>query len=171
MGLSPENPNRRTDMKQVAVVSFFSTLLLVTAGCSRPPEYKYQKVGESAKTQEAEAKKEGTTPSTNVAATEATVSAEPGMPEVSVAEILRGSLSYDNRRVRVSGRIGRLLPHYSMGFIIGASDKSHIEFSYGRTSDSDKDTLERLNPLREVAVTGVWDASRKLLIGEEVNVE
>lgn len=151
-------------------------LFLIAVGCNNAPEYKYQNVSNPAATHEGKVNVVPDVPKeSNVAASTAPQAepaapqvVEPAIPEVSVGELLQNSNSYDNKKIKVTGRKGKLQPYYNMAFIINSSDDSYIEFSYEKMSNPDKGALSRLTTLQRVTISGVWDATKKVLAGEEL---
>lgn len=159
------------------------SLLLISVGCGNAPEYRYQNAADAtSKVAEghggAEAKKEAAATAsgdtgghasavvTNEGEPAAAVSSEPDLPEVTVGEILQNDKSFNNRKIRVVGRIGKIMPHYNMTFILNADNDGYIELSYGQMQGADRFTLTRLKPLQKVAISGVWDASKRVFVGE-----
>lgn len=148
-------------------------VVLLAAGCNNPPQYKYQDANNPAATHESkgsatagEVNPAGSTePQAAPAAPETVV---PAVPELSVGELLQSGKTYDNQKIKVTGRKGKLLPHYKMAYIINISDDSYIPFSYDQMSFDDKGSLTRLNTLQKITVSGVWNASKKVLAGEEI---
>ncbi len=158
------------------------SLLLISVGCGNAPEYRYQSAGDGTSTVAkgqggAEAKKEAAATvsgdigghASAAVTTEgepAVVSSEPDLPEVTVGDILQNDKSFNNRKIRVIGRIGKIMPLYNMAFILNTKNDRYIELSYGQMTEADRFTLTRLNSLQKVAILGVWDASKKVFIGE-----
>lgn len=159
------------------------SLLLISVGCGNAPEYRYQSAGDVTSTAAkgqggAEAKKEAAATAsgdtgghTSAVVTKegepaAAVSSEPELPEVTVGEILQNEKSFNNRKIRVTGRIGRIMPLYNMAFILNTKNDRYIELSYGQMPEPDRFALTRLNPLQKVTILGAWDASKRVFVGE-----
>ena len=168
-----EGMNLRRNEHFVRSLIISIPVVLFAAGCNNPPQYKYQDANSPVATHES--KGSATTGDVNpVASAEpqaAPVAPEavvPTIPELSVGELLQSGKTYDNQKIKVTGKKGKLLPHYKMAYIINSSDESYIPFSYDQMSFDDKGTLSRLNTLQKITVSGVWNASRKVLAGEEI---
>ena len=156
------------------------SLLLISVGCGNAPEYRYQSAGDVTSTVEggAEAKKEAAATASGETGGHASaavtkegesavaVSSEPELPEVTVGEILQNDKPFNNRKIRVTGRIGKIMPLYNMAFILNTKNDRYIELSYGQMPEADRFTLTSLNPLQKVAILGVWDASKRVFVGE-----
>lgn len=165
------------NLKKHVVRSFICSvpLFLIAAGCNNAPQYKYQSasnvaINEGGGSGASGAHKEGSVSVTTETRSAPAVAelAAPTVPEVSVGELLQNSNSYDNKKIKVTGRKGKLLPHYNMAYMINNSDDSYIAFSYEQMSNPEKGTLSRLNTLQGITVSGVWNASKKMLVGEEL---
>lgn len=158
----------KIDKKQYLVPSLagLAFMLIISVGCNSPQEYKYQKTTEAVDVHAVTSEEVKA-----LAAKEAQPEAaktEPAVPNVTVGELLQSGKTHDSRRIVVSGRKGKLLPHYNMAYLINVSDDKYIAFSYDRMPGQDLDTLRRYNSLQKVSVTGVWDSSKNVLIGEGV---
>lgn len=150
----------------ILLVTSFIALILISTGCNNPPEYKYQSAGNVAADFEADAKVVASThPKVEPSAP---LVVEPAIPELSVAQLLQSGKTYDNIKIKVTGRKGKAMPFYNMVFMISSSDDSYIEVSYARLSGPEKGDLTRLNTLKKMTISGVWDASKKVLVADSV---
>lgn len=152
------------------------SILLILGGCNNPPKYKYQNEGEGSAAPEVKEKvssganQEGgaAAPTVNPGepVTPMPVAVETALPEVSITDLLQNSQSYNNRKIRVTGRLGEGLKLYKISFIRTAADDLSVEFSYEQMPEPDQSTLSTLGANRKVTIVGVWDSSKKLLVGE-----
>lgn len=167
------------------LIMLFASGLFVVAGCDKGPAYTYQSVSDvmhvsdvNASPSEASHEKagapakegRGTTAEANTEGAKAE-SSEPSMPVVTVNELLQNDKPFDTKKIKVTGNLGQIMSLTSMSFIINKSDDHYIEFSYGQMSNSDKVALtSQLGTMSPIAIVGVWDASRKILVGESLAI-
>lgn len=165
------------------LIMLFVSGLLVVAGCDKGPAYTYQSVSVmhvsdvNVSPSEVSHEKGSAPASTEGSATSAVAnpdapaiaSSESSLPVVTVNELLQNDKPFDTKKIKVTGNLGQIMSLTSMSFIINKSDDHYIEFSYGQMSDSDKVTLTtQLGSMSAIAVVGVWDSSRKVLVGESL---
>lgn len=165
--------NKKECRYLVLTVSCCIFMLLISIGCNNTQEYKYQK--ESDITAAVNVKGHGgetasANPGVEVGTIETSSPAaqsEPEIPEILVADILQGEKTYNNRKVIVSGRIGKVFTHDKMAFLLNIKNDMYVEFSYEQMPESDRIALTtKMVPLQKVTISGVWDASRKVLVAD-----
>jgi len=153
-----------------------ASMLLISAGCNSTQEYKYQSVADVAaksdvKANAAEAPKANPAGETSAGVSnevqQAAAKSEPADPEVTVADILQSENSFNHRKIKATGRIGKVFTHDKMAFLLNINNDKYIEVSYEGLPESDKSTLAfKLMPLQKVTISGVWDSSRKVLVAD-----
>lgn len=167
-----------------SLIMLFVSGLFVVAGCDKGPAYTYQSVSDAmhvsdvnASPSEASHEKASAPASTEGSATSvvanpdapATESSEPSLPVVTVNELLQNDKLFNSNKIKVTGNLGQIMSLTSMSFIINKSDDHYIEFSYGQMSALDKAILTtQLGTMSPIAIVGVWDSSRKVLVGESL---
>lgn len=152
----------------LTVICSLSTLLIST-GCNSPQEYKYQKESDVTKISnlKGHAGETAAATGTKESAPAAAVKIEPANSEVLVADIIGNMKSFDNRKITVSGRIGKVFTHDKMAFLLNIKNDQYIEFSFEQMPESDRIVLvSKMVPLQKVTISGVWDASRKVLVAD-----
>lgn len=168
--------NRKQSRYLVWMVSCCIFTLLVSVGCDNTQEYKYQKESDIAAAVDVKGHGGGTAsanPGVDTGTIEtssaAPVKSEPAVPQILVADILQGEKTYNNRKVIVSGRIGKVFTHDKMAFLLNIRNDQYIEFSYEQMPESDRSVLiSKMVPLQKVAISGVWDGSRKVLVADSL---
>lgn len=147
------------------------SMLLISVGCNSPQEYKYQKESDVTTTSNVVGHGGGTvaTTATKESTPAVAVKSEPTNSEVLVADILQDMNSFNNRKVSVSGRIGKVFTHDKMAFLLNTKNDLYIEFSFEQMPDSDRIVLtSKMVPLQKVTISGVWDATRKVLVADSL---
>lgn len=162
--------NRKQSRYLVWTVVCSLSMLMISTGCNSPQEYKYQKESDITKTADIVGHG-GTvaTAATKESAPAVAVKSEPTNSEVLVADIIENINSFNNRKITVSGRIGKVFTHDKMAFLLNIKNDQYIEFSFEQMTDLDKTILtSKMIPLQKVTISGVWDASRKVLVADSL---
>lgn len=168
--------NRKQSGYLVWMVGCCIFTLLISIGCNNTQEYKYQKESDIAAAVdvkrhggETASANHGVETGTIETSSAAAVKSEPAVPEILVADILQGEKTYNNRKVTVSGRIGKVFTHDKMAFLLNINNDLYIEFSYEQMPESDRSVLvSKMVPLQKVTISGVWDGSRKVLVADSL---
>lgn len=167
--------NRKEGRYLVLTVSCCIFMLLISIGCNNTQEYKYQKESDIAAAVNVKGHG-GETASANpgvkagtIETSSAAAQSEPAIPEILVADILQGEKTYNNRKVIVSGRIGKVFTHDKMAFLLNIKNDMYVEFSYEQMPESDRIALTtKMVPLQKVTISGVWDGARKVLVADSL---